>query len=116
MNKTIFPIVLLATALTAPAAINVALAQTKDAAPKSDTQPAAKPALVDAEIKKIDRDARKITLKHSEIKHLDMPPMTMVFHVKDEAMLANVKVGDKVKVGVEQTKSGYLVNAIEAAK
>ena len=45
-----------------------------------------------------------------------MPAMTMVFQIKDGAMPTDLKVGDKVKVAVEQTKSGYLVSAIEAAK
>ena len=41
--------------------------------------------LADAEVRKIDKDAGKITLKHGEIRNLDMPPMTMVFQVKDPA-------------------------------
>ena len=48
------------------------------------------------EIRKIDRDQRKITLRHGEIKNLDMPPMTMVFQVADPAWLEQFKVGDKV--------------------
>ncbi len=74
------------------------------------------PEMVNAEVKKIDVDAKKITLKHAEIKSLDMPAMTMVFQVKDLKMLENVKPGDKVKFSVEQTKSGYLVTSIEGAK
>ena len=35
------------------------------------------------EIRKVDKDAKKLTIKHGEIKSLDMPPMTMVFQVKD---------------------------------
>ncbi len=51
----------------------------------------------DAEVRKIDIDAGKITLKHGEIKHLDMPGMTMVFIVKDKTQLDKLKTGDKVK-------------------
>jgi Cu(I)/Ag(I) efflux system periplasmic protein CusF len=69
-----------------------------------------------AEIKKIDKDAKKITLKHEEIKPLDMPPMTMVFQVKDNAMLEGLKPGDKVKFRAEKTKGGYAVLSIEAVK
>ncbi len=75
-----------------------------------------KPEMVSAEVKKIDVDAKKITLKHAEIKSLDMPGMTMVFQVKDAKMLDTVKAGDMVKFSVEQTKSGFLVTSIEAAK
>ena len=56
--------------------------------------------MTDGEIRKIDKDAKKITIKHGEIKHLEMPSMTMVFQVKDAALLEQVKVGDKVKFSV----------------
>jgi Cu(I)/Ag(I) efflux system periplasmic protein CusF len=69
-----------------------------------------------AEIKKIDKDAKKITLKHEEIKSLDMPPMTMVFQIKDNAMVEGLNAGDKVKFHAEKTKSGYAVSSIEAMK
>ncbi len=51
----------------------------------------------EGEVRKIDRDAGKITLKHGEIKPLDMPPMTMVFEVRDKALLDGVKPGDRVR-------------------
>ena len=52
---------------------------------------------VNGEVKKIDLEAGKVTLKHGEIKHLDMPGMTMVFTVRDKGLLATVKPGDKIK-------------------
>lgn len=76
----------------------------------------AKPEMIDAEVRKVDKDAKKITLKHGEIKSLDMPAMTMVFQVNDTKLLENIKSGDKVRVSVEQTKSGYAVTNIESAK
>jgi Cu(I)/Ag(I) efflux system periplasmic protein CusF len=69
-----------------------------------------------AEVKKIDKDAKKITLKHEEIKPLDMPAMTMVFQVKDRSILEGLKPGDKVKFRAEKAKSGYAVSTIEAVK
>ena len=45
----------------------------------------------------LDLEAGKVTLKHGEIKHLDMPGMTMVFTVRDKGLLATVKPGDKIK-------------------
>jgi Cu/Ag efflux protein CusF len=59
------------------------------AAPASD--------MTDGEVRKIDMEAGKVTLKHGDIKSLDMPGMTMVFAVKDKALLDKLKVGDKVK-------------------
>lgn len=72
--------------------------------------------MADGEVRKIDKDAGKLTLKHGEIKNLDMPGMTMVFQVKEPALLDKVKVGDKVKFRAEKAGSGYVVTAIDAAK
>ena len=63
-----------------------------------DTKPAVT-ASVDAskgEIKKIDQDAGKLTIKHGELKNISMPAMTMVFDVSDKAALAKLKAGDKI--------------------
>ena len=85
------------------------------------TQATASPApaaaeLADGEVRKIDKDGAKLTLRHGEIKHLDMPGMTMVFQIQDAALLDKVKVGDKVRFRAEKAPSGYMVTAIEAAK
>ena len=85
-----------------------------DHAAKGDA--AAAGAKADAEVRKVDKDAGKITLKHGEIKNLDMPPMTMVFQVKDKAVLDTVKQGDKVKFTAEKVNGAYTVTSIEAAK
>jgi Cu(I)/Ag(I) efflux system periplasmic protein CusF len=73
-------------------------------------------ALTDGEVRKVDREAKKITLKHGEIRNLAMPPMTMVFSAKDAATLDNVKPGDKVRFRAEKVDGGYAVTKIEAAK
>jgi len=73
-------------------------------------------AMTEAEVRKVDKDAKKLTLKHGEIKNLDMPPMTMVFRVKDESMLDSVKAGDKVKVAVDMVGGKMTVMKIEPAK
>jgi Cu(I)/Ag(I) efflux system protein CusF len=72
--------------------------------------------MTDGEVRKVDKETGKLTLKHGEIKNLDMPPMTMVFQVKDAALLDKVKAGDKVKFRVEKIASGYVVTAIEAVQ
>jgi len=71
--------------------------------------------MTDGEVRKVDKGAAKVTIKHGEIKNVEMPPMTMVFQVKDAALLDKVKAGDKVKFRVEKAGSGYVVTAIEAA-
>jgi Cu(I)/Ag(I) efflux system protein CusF len=72
--------------------------------------------LADGEIRKVDKDAKKITIKHGPMPNLDMPAMTMVFQVKDPAMLEQVRPGDKVKFTAEKLGGAYTVTRIEAAK
>lgn len=77
----------------------------------------AQASLTEGEVRKVDKATGKITLKHGEIKNLDMPPMTMVFGVKDKALLDKVQKGDKVKFAADKNAAGELiVTAVEAAK
>ncbi|MBL8381260.1 MAG: copper-binding protein [Burkholderiales bacterium] len=73
-------------------------------------------ALADGEVRKIEKERGRITLRHGEIKNLDMPPMTMVFRVKDPAMLDQVKEGDKIGFTAEKVGGQYTVMSIEARK
>lgn len=66
----------------------------------------------EAEVRKVDKPAGKITLKHGEIKNLEMPPMTMVFRVKDAAWLDQFAVGDKVRFDAAKIDGQYVVTAI----
>lgn len=70
----------------------------------------------DGEVRKVDRSAGKITLKHGEIRNLDMPPMTMVFVVADKAMLEQVKAGDKVQFRAANQDGRMTVTDIQPAK
>ena len=67
------------------------------------------------ELRKVDRDKRKLTITHGEIKSLDMPPMTMVSIVKDPALLDAAQAGDKVRFVVEREDGKFVVTAIEVA-
>ena len=67
------------------------------------------------EVKKIDKETQKITLKHGEIKNMDMPGMTMVFKVLDPSLLDKVKVADKVNFKAEKRDGALVVTAIEIA-
>ena len=69
----------------------------------------------DGEVRKIDKAQSKITLRHGEIKKLDMPPMTMVFRVKDAKLLDAVVAGDKVRFTAEQIDGHYVVTALVKA-
>lgn len=70
----------------------------------------------DGEIRKVDRVAKRITIKHGEIKNIDMPAMTMVFEVRDPALLDKAKAGDKVKFTAERQGDAYIVTTIEAKR
>ncbi len=72
--------------------------------------------MTDGEVRKVDKDAKKITLKHGAIRNLEMPAMTMVFLVKDSALLGKVNAGDKVKFRAENVSGGIAVTAIEVTK
>jgi len=93
------------------------------AQPKADDHAAHHPAaaasaadMADGEVRKVDKEAKKLTIKHGEIKSLDMPPMTMVFQVKDSAMLDRVKAGDKIRFVAEKGASGFVVTDIQAVR
>lgn len=73
-------------------------------------------AMADGEIRRVDKDAKKITIRHGPLQSLEMPAMTMVFQVKDPEMLDQVKVGDKVKFMAEKTGGAFTVTQIERAK
>ena len=80
---------------------------------KMDAMPSS---MTEGEVRKIDKETKKITLKHGDIKNLDMPGMTMVFQVKDAALLDKVKVGEKVRFTADKADGVIVVTSIEAAK
>ena len=70
----------------------------------------------DGQVRKIDKDSKKITLKHGDIKNLDMPGMTMVLQVKGAAMLDSVKPGDKVKFKAEKSGSALMLTDLQVIR
>lgn len=71
---------------------------------------------VDGEVKKIDLEAGKLTLKHGEIKNLDIPAMQMAFRVSDPNWLKTLQVGDKVRFSADKVGGQFTVTAIEVRK
>ncbi len=65
--------------------------------------------MAEGEVRRVDKAGRKITLRHGEIKSLDMPPMTMVFQVTDAALLDKVAAGDNVRFRADQSGGNYRV-------
>lgn len=71
--------------------------------------------LTEGEVRKIDKEAGKITLRHGEIKNLGMAPMTMVLRVQDAAMLDAVQVGDKVQFAAERLNGAITIIQMQKA-
>ena len=72
--------------------------------------------MTDGEVRKVDKEGGKLTLKHADIKSLDMPGMTMVFVVKDKAMLDKLKAGDKIKFKAINDAGKFTVTEMQMAQ
>ena len=72
-------------------------------------------ALSDGEIRKVDKSAGKVTIKHGPLANLDMMPMTMVFRVKDAAWLGQMKAGEKIRFRAERINGALTVTQYEPA-
>ena len=68
------------------------------------------------EVRRVDREARKVTLRHGPIANLGMPEMTMVFRVDDPKLLDNLKTGDKVRFKADKVEGQYTVTEMEAVQ
>ncbi len=71
--------------------------------------------LTDGEVKKVDKDTGKLTIKHGPITNLGMPAMTMVFRVNDPALLDKVKSGDKIRFAADKVGGVLTVMRVEPA-
>ena len=118
--KTLTPTLILALATTLSSATTAQPASQPSRADNNAVAPtsasAAAIAMTDGEIRKVDKDAKKLTIKHGVIKNLDMPGMTMVFQVKDPALLDKVKAGDKVKFRADMIGGSVVVTEIQMAR
>ena len=91
----------------------------QSAAPHAHGAPAAKAAssdMYEGQVRRVNKETRRVTLAHGPMKAFDMPAMTMAFPVKDPALLANLKEGDKVRFAVEMSGENLVVTRIEPAK
>ena len=72
--------------------------------------------ITEGEIRKVDKGAGKLTIKHGEIRNLDMPAMTMVFQVKDKATLDKLQAGDKIKFKALSENGKLVATEIQTTK
>ena len=77
---------------------------------------AADVAYVEGEIRKVDKEAGKVTIKHGPLTNLGMPAMTMVFRAKDPAMLDKVKAGDSIRFKADKIDGVFIVTEYQPTK
>lgn len=82
---------------------------------QAQTSATAQDTWAEGEVRRIDRDNKKITLRHGEIKSLNMPPMTMVFQVRDPSLLERTAVGNKVRFQATQESGSFMVTDLQPA-
>ncbi len=70
-------------------------------------------AMSEGTVRKVDTEQGKITIKHGPIANLDMPPMTMVFGMKDPSMLEGVEKGADVKFHAVMDGNNMVIEALE---
>lgn len=119
MTKLRYRTVALAALIALPLGLAMpALAQSGVAATPVSATTVAEPSqdMTDGEVRKVSKDTGKLTIKHGEIKNLDMPPMTMVFVAKDPAMLDRVAAGDKVRFKVADEGGQMVVTEIQTVE
>ena len=122
--KIIKSVVTISTLLLATASVfassHAGVTTGKDAVKKESLAPLHTPSttadMADGEVRKIDKENKKMTIKHGEIKNLDMPGMTMVFQIRDTSLLETFKAGDKVKFVAEKLDGGFVVTGMHLAK
>ena len=70
--------------------------------------------MADGEIRRLDMETGKVTIRHGEIKSLDMPPMTMVFVARPKSILDGLEVGDKIQfVAIEENKQYIMTKVVK---
>ncbi|MFZ4289509.1 copper-binding protein [Variovorax sp. HJSM1_2] len=108
--------------ILAAAAMAVVLASHAQTTPGSEPTPSTgstttvNEPLSDGEVRKIDLDQGKITLRHGPLQNLDMPAMTMVFKTADAKLLLGINEGDKVKFTAEKLNGAFTITAIRVAR
>jgi Cu/Ag efflux protein CusF len=60
-------------------------------------------------VKKVNAKAGKVTIIHEELVDLEMPAMTMVFRVADDAMLDQLEAGQDIEFVADRVKGKLTV-------
>ncbi|HEY3179575.1 MAG TPA: copper-binding protein [Casimicrobiaceae bacterium] len=114
MRKT--HLLLAASAFALASAVSAAPSLSDSPVMVAQAQQGAATPMINGEVRKVDKDAGKITLKHDPIPNLEMPGMTMAFRVQEPSMLDKIKQGDKVRFAADKVGGALTVTRIEPAK
>lgn len=102
--------IFLATAVLSVGAVGFSIAATDvPSGFQGTTAVSASTKLTAGEVRKVDLEQGKLTIKHEALDNLDMPAMTMVFKAADNKLLKDLKQGDKILFRAEQGVSGFVV-------
>ena len=115
--KTKIHLLLVATALFAGSSgLAMAASDAQNTLLSATATPAVSTKLTSGEVRKIDTEQGKLTIKHAAIDNLQMPGMTLVFKATDSAMLQKLQVGDNIQFVAEKANGAIVVTNIQATK
>ena len=116
MNTKINTLLVAAALFAGSSGLAMAASDAQTAPSSATATPAVSTGLTSGEVRKIDTEQGKLTIKHGPIENLQMPGMTMVFKAADPAMLQKLQVGDKIRFAAEKANGVIVVTAIDAAQ
>lgn len=73
-------------------------------------------AMSEGEIRRINKETGKVTIKHGLLQNLNMPGMTMLFSLQDPAMMDQIKEGDKIKFVADKVDGSFVVKSLQVEK
>jgi Cu(I)/Ag(I) efflux system protein CusF len=111
-NSILIAVSILGAALAFPAGA----ADSHHASKEAKQVAAASAEWTEGEVRNVDKAHGKLTIKHGAMPKFDMPPMTMVYRVKDKVMLDHLKAGDKIKFDVDGVGGEFTVLHLEKVK
>jgi Cu(I)/Ag(I) efflux system protein CusF len=77
--------------------------------PAPGSRQAEAPPMAAGEIRKVDRPAGSVLIRHAGLADLQLPAMTMMFQVPSPTMLKGLAPGDRVMFRAEKAGTGYRI-------
>lgn len=116
MNTKINALLAAAALFTGSSGVVLAASDAQTTPLSATAAPGVSAQLTSGEVRKIDTEQGKLTIKHGPIENLQMPGMTMVFKAADPAMLQKLQVGDKIEFAAEKSNGAIVMTTVQAAR